>query len=1035
MNRSLDQRLGDIDLDYLAEEQATVRARIEQTGLDDAAREAIVGQARGFVRAIRDAERAEQGLDAFMAEYDLSSEEGIVLMCLAEALLRIPDGETADKLIRDKLAKGHWDEHMGRSDSTFVNASTWGLMLTGRFVKLGSKTQAHPSNFLKGMVSRLGEPVLRVAMRQAMEIVGRQFVLGETITQALKRSREPANRRYCYSYDMLGEAALTAGDAHRFLESYLDSIETIGGQSEVKNAGISVKLSALHPRYTFWQGERVEKELVPRLLEIAGAARRHDLWVAVDAEEADRLGLSLRIFEKVVRDDTLKDWNGLGMVVQGYQKRALPVLEWLAALARDIGRSIPVRLVKGAYWDTEIKLAQIQGLRDYPVFTRKVHTDVSYMACARSLFEARGFLYPQFATHNAHTVAAVLHLAGKDPYEFQRLHGMGEALYDHLLDRMPGLTCRVYAPVGGHAELLPYLVRRLLENGANTSFVNRATHRETPVEEIVTDPIADALAHDCAPHPRIPLPKDLFAPARENSDGLNFADPNERQGLMDTLARESASMSHGYPIINGREVKTDKPRTVSSPADYRKKIGTVVWTPLEKIGGAVRHASEGFKRWRDTDVETRAGIIEKIADLLEAHRFELTASSALEGGRILLDGEAEVREAVDFCRYYAHQIRQRFTRQVLPGPSGEDNTLQMFGRGVFVCISPWNFPIAIFTGQIAAALAAGNAVLAKPAEQTSLTAARIVRLMHEAGVPKNVLHLVPGDGSVGAALVEHPDIAGVAFTGSTETARRIHKTLADKPGPIVPLIAETGGQNAMIVDSSALPEQVVKDAVRSAFDSAGQRCSALRVLFVQEDIAPRLLEMLSGAMAELVLGDPANLNTDIGPVIDLEAKHGLERHVDFLRNNAELIYRCPLPNDLASDLFFPPQVWEISSISQLEREVFGPILHVVRFAASELDAVIDAVNATGYGLTLGVHSRIHDTADYIRQRVHVGNVYINRDIVGAVVGVQPFGGQGLSGTGPKAGGPNYLPRFAVEKAVSDNIAAVGGNATLLSLND
>jgi len=1035
MNRSTEQILNDIDLEYLADEQATVKARIEAAGLDDKARTRIVEQARDFVRAIREAEEDIQGIDALMAEYDLSSEEGIVLMCLAEALLRVPDGETADKLIRDKLAKGHWDEHMGHSDSTFVNASTWGLMLTGRFVQLGSQTQAHPSSFLKGMVSRLGEPVLRVAMRHAMEIVGRQFVLGETIDQALKRSREPENRRYCYSYDMLGEAALTAADSKRFLDSYLNSIEVIGGQNEVKDAGISVKLSALHPRYTFWQQERAERELVPRLLEIAEAARRHDLWVAIDAEEADRLDISLRIFEKVVNDPALKDWHGLGMVVQGYQKRALPVLDWLESLARDIGKRIPVRLVKGAYWDTEIKLAQIQGLKDYPVFTRKVHTDVSYMACARKMLDSAGFIYPQFATHNAHTVATILQLAGEEPYEFQRLHGMGEGLYGHLLDQNPDLTCRVYAPVGGHAELLPYLVRRLLENGANTSFVNRATHRETPVEEIVSDPIEDALANDCTRHPRIPLPKDLFGPDRENSDGLNFADPNERRGLLETIERESKSTHHCYPVINGAEIKEGKPRAVSSPANYERRIGTVTYASSERVDDAVRHARTGFKHWRDTPVEKRAAIIEKIADLLEEHCFELTASSALEGGRIMMDGEAEVREAVDFCRYYAWQARDKFPRRTLPGPSGEDNTFEMLGRGVFVCISPWNFPVAIFTGQIAAALVAGNAVLAKPAEQTSLTAARIVRLMHQAGVPNDVLHLVPGDGEVGAALVEHDDIAGVAFTGSVETARKIHKSLAEKPGPIRPLIAETGGQNAMIVDSSALPEQVVQDAIRSAFDSAGQRCSALRVLYVQEDIAPHLLEMLSGAMAELVLGDPVEMRTDIGPVIDLEAKHGLERHIDFLRNNAELIYRCPLPNGMNSDLFFPPQVWEIESIHQLEREVFGPILHVVRYGAEELDDVIAAVNDTGYGLTLGVHSRIEDTCDYIKERVQVGNVYINRDIVGAVVGVQPFGGQGLSGTGPKAGGPNYLSRFAVEKAISDNVAAVGGNATLLSLND
>ena len=1017
---------------YLRDESDYLAECLSRGDPGQETRQRISDRAYQLVAALRGDPATQQGLDAFLSEYDLSSEEGVVLMCLAEALLRIPDSETADKLIRDKLGKGQWDEHLGQSNSSLVNASTWGLMLTGKIVQLSRTTRNDVASYFKNLTGKLGEPVIRLALTEAMGIMGQQFVLGETIEQAVKRSEQENLKRFLFSFDMLGEAALTEADAERFFKAYVHAIETIGGGSD--RAAISVKLSALHPRYTLAQRPRVIDELVPRLRDLARLARDRQLMMTIDAEEADRLELNLDVFEGVFSDSAFKDWDGLGIVVQAYQKRGLPLLRWLNELAAVYTRSIPVRLVKGAYWDTEIKHAQTFGLRGYPVFTRKAHTDVAYMACTRQLLHESHYLYPQFATHNAYTIASVIELAGGRDYEFQRLHGMGLGLYNRVLDENKELKCRVYAPVGGHAELLPYLVRRLLENGANTSFVNRISHSDIPIEEVVADPIDITRRHHCSAHPKIPLPRDLYGEQRKNSTGINFGDPLAVADLEQAVARAMEEKFIAYPLIHG-ERQQGVEQTVYSPVDRQRVVGTVSWANAQHVATALNIARQGFTHWHRREANERAQILERAADALEHNRNRLIALCVAEGGRILRDADSEVREAADFCRYYAAQARKHMqTPRLMPGPSGEENTLALSGRGVFVCVSPWNFPVAIFTGQISAALAAGNAVIAKPAEQTPITALKVIELLLEAGVPADVLQFLPGDGTIGAALVESP-IDGVAFTGSTETAKRIEATLNQQHKRILPLIAETGGQNAMIVDSSALAEQVIVDVVESAFDSAGQRCSALRVLYLQEEVADKTITMLKGAMQELVIGDPKFASTDIGPVIDEDARNVLLKHVDFLNKNAKLIYRCSLPAAGDGGTFFPPQAYEIDSITLLEREVFGPILHVIRYRSDKIDDVIDDINDTNYGLTFGVHSRIEETIDYIKARIRAGNIYINRNIIGAVVGVQPFGGEALSGTGPKAGGPNYLKRFSTERTISDNIAAVGGNADLLSLND
>ncbi|MEL7186846.1 MAG: bifunctional proline dehydrogenase/L-glutamate gamma-semialdehyde dehydrogenase PutA [Pseudomonadota bacterium] len=1039
-----DGRIASINELYLADEASLVSALTDAADPGESARQKIQDTAAQLVRSVRKNTSKDGGIEAFLQQYDLSSEEGVLLMCIAEALLRIPDADTADKLIADKVTSADWKEHLGESDSLFVNASTWGLMLTGQLLNVGDDAKANPGQVMQKLASRAGEPVVRTAMRQAMRIMGHQFVMGRTIDEALKRSVKKHNKDYRYSFDMLGEAALTATDATRYFDSYYQAIGAIGDGPQ-GNAGtifaapsISVKLSALHPRYHYTHEERVMRELVPRVTELAIHARESGIGLTVDAEEADRLELSLDIFEAVYRDAALGDWEGFGLAVQTYQRRAGAVLAWLDTLGRGGRRRIPTRLVKGAYWDTEIKLGQELGLESYPVFTRKHYTDVSYLACARQALEAQTSIYPQFATHNAHTLASVMHYAGSNAdYEFQRLHGMGEELYAEVIDAEKfAKPCRVYAPVGSHEDLLPYLVRRLLENGANTSFVNRIVDESIDVDDIVSDPIAETRADDYLPHPKIVQPADLFGASRRNSKGTNLPNRGVRKQLLGEMDAASESEWSAAPIVNGKRMQGKQVGSLN-PSSTSEVVGMVTLATEEHVDAAIDAAVAGQVAWDRTPAARRAEILNKAADLYEAHTPELLAMCSLEAGKTLPDAIGELREAVDFLRYYAAEARTHFGEmQEMPGPTGERNTFGLRGRGAFVCIAPWNFPLAIFTGQIAAALAAGNAAIAKPAEQTPIVACRAIELLLEAGIPADVLHFLPGDGAqIGGRAVADPRMAGVAFTGSTETARIINRTLAERDGPIAAFIAETGGQNAMFVDSSALPEQVVLDSVFSAFNSAGQRCSALRLLCLQEEIAPRVIELLKGYMDELDIGDPARLTTDVGPAIDDEARELLDAHVKRMERDATILHRCELNDATESGTFFAPTLVEIDDISVLEREVFGPVLHVLRYKSKDLKKVIDAINATGYGLTMGLHSRIDARARKLAELSGAGNIYINRNMIGAVVGVQPFGGRGLSGTGPKAGGPHYLPRFATEYTVSNNISAVGGNASLLSLGD
>jgi RHH-type proline utilization regulon transcriptional repressor/proline dehydrogenase/delta 1-pyrroline-5-carboxylate dehydrogenase len=1033
---------------YRADETATVEALLAAAELPAESLDRIGERARALVKSVREKRVGQGGLDAFLHEYELSSREGVVLMCLAEALLRIPDAETANLLIKDKLGDADWEKHLGTSESLFVNASTWALMLTGRVIRLDRGETQDLAGVLKRMVARSGEPVIRQAVTQAMRILGRQFVMGRDIAEALDRAKAMEKRGYRYSYDMLGEAARTMKDAERYAVAYSKAIAAIGkaasGRGAIDAPGISVKLSALHPRYEFAQADRVMGELVPRLKALALAAKKVDIGFTIDAEEADRLDLSLDVIGALSADKDLAGWDGFGLAIQGYQKRCLALIECLKGMAHRDRRRFMVRLVKGAYWDSEVKVAQERGLPGYPVFTRKVSTDLSYLACAKALLADPIAFYPQFATHNAHTVAAVLEMAGhgsnggaRRNFEFQRLHGMGEALYDEVVGpEKLNLPVRVYAPVGSHEDLLAYLVRRLLENGANTSFVNRIVDEKAPIDEIVADPVARVRRLPSKPHPRIPLPGDLFAPERRNSRGLDLSDPEILMPLAKAMNDAAARPWDAAPIVGGVE-RVGNGRPIPDPADRRRVVGHVVEATSDDVEQALARAHRAAEGWSATPAEARAIALDRAAELMEEEMPALMAIAVREAGKTLGDAVAEVREAVDFCRYYAARARAEFAAPLpLPGPTGERNQIALAGRGVFVCIAPWNFPLAIFTGQVTAALAAGNAVIAKPAEQTPLMAAAAIRILHRAGVPGDVLHLLPGDGpSVGAPLVADPRVAGVAFTGSTETAQAINRALAARAGPLATLIAETGGQNAMIVDSSALPEQVVRDVLISSFQSAGQRCSALRVLLLQDDCAERTIRMLTGAMEELRVGDPALLSTDIGPVIDDEAKQTLAAHAARMEREAKLLYRVKLPPGTAHGSFFAPQAIEIDVLSRLTREVFGPILHVVRWKADRLDQVIEAINATGYGLTLGVHSRIDATVRQVTSRVRAGNAYVNRNMIGAVVGVQPFGGEGLSGTGPKAGGPRYLHRFATERVLAVDTTAAGGNASLLSLQE
>jgi RHH-type proline utilization regulon transcriptional repressor/proline dehydrogenase/delta 1-pyrroline-5-carboxylate dehydrogenase len=985
--------------------------------------------ATSLIEGIRARTGGLGGIEDFLHAYSLSTKEGLALMVLAEALLRVPDATTADLLIEDKLAHGHWSTHDVKSDAFLVSASAWTLGVTARIIHPGET----PETILESLLKRLGLPALRAATRQAMRLLGSHFVMGQTIEEALARAGAHGELRY--SFDMLGEGARSGHDAERYFAAYEHAIDAIGAHAGTlalpHRPGISVKLSALHPRFEAVSRDRVLRDLTPKLIHLGRLARRHELNFTIDAEEADRLELTLNLFGAMLAEPSLRSWDGLGIAVQAYQKRALAVIDWLAGSAEATNRRIMVRLVKGAYWDTEIKRAQERGLADYPVFTRKAMTDICFVHCTRKLLAQRPRIYPQFATHNALTVASVIADAGGiEGYEFQRLHGMGEVLYELLLARKPETSVRVYAPVGGHRDLLAYLVRRLLENGANSSFVSAAADRSVPIETILGRPERRIAGASHARNPHIPLPPDLYAPERRNSAGVEFGD---RASLGDLLAeiRRAQPGTEATPILNGNS-RAGIARPITSPTD-----GTVVGQVIEAAPAVATEAMElarsGFPAWDRTSVEVRAAALDRASDLIEASRGRLIALLQREGGKTLDDAVAEIREAVDLCRYYAAQARHTLVPQNMPGATGESDELRYRGRGVFVCISPWNFPLAIFLGQVSAALVAGNAVVAKPAEQTPLIASEAVRILHAAGVPSTALHLLPGDGKTGAALVAHPAVAGVAFTGSTEVGRSIARSLAAKNGPIVPLIAETGGINPMIVDATALPEQVTDDAITSAFRSAGQRCSALRLLCVQEDVAEPIIEMIAGAARELALGDPREPATHVGPVIEAAAKAKLDDWIAGMQAQGRVRFRWDRYNHLPDGGYFvPPTIVMLDRAGDLNEEVFGPILHVVSWPVARLDDVLNEIANNGFGLTLGIHSRIDSTVEHIASRLANGNVYVNRNMIGAVVGTQPFGGTGLSGTGPKAGGPNYLRRFTNEQTVAVNTAAAGGNASLLA---
>ncbi|WP_034301213.1 trifunctional transcriptional regulator/proline dehydrogenase/L-glutamate gamma-semialdehyde dehydrogenase [Herbaspirillum sp. RV1423] len=995
---------------YRRDERTAVQWLLAQVQSNATWTEATQKLARKLVQAVRTKRTRSSGVDALMHEFSLSSEEGVALMCLAEALLRIPDHQTADRLIADKISKGDWRKHLGESPSLFVNAATWGLLITGKLV--GTSSESGLASALTRLINKGGEPLIRKGVDLAMRMLGNQFVTGQTIAEALDNSRDNEKRGYRYSYDMLGEAALTEHDAAFYYKSYEDAIHAIGRASNgrgIKNGpGISVKLSALHPRYSRAQHARVMSELLPRLKQLLMLAKSYNIGLNIDAEEADRLELSLDLMETLAFDRDLDGFEGIGFVVQAYQKRCPFVIDYLADLARRSGRKLMVRLVKGAYWDSEIKRAQVDGLSGYPVYTRKVHTDLSYLTCAQKLLASTDAIYPQFATHNAHTLSAIYTWAQQhkiDDYEFQCLHGMGETLYDQVVgaDQL-GKACRIYAPVGSHQTLLAYLVRRLLENGANSSFVNQIVDEQVAIDTLITDPISAVQKSGGDPHPQIALPRNLYGAERKNSAGIDLSNEDNLRSLDREFAQLATRQWQAAPLLHDGSTSIGETQQITNPADRRDVVGQVIEATRDDVENALCAAADVAAQWQAVSSGDRAQMLERAADLFETHQAELMALAVREAGKSLPNAIAEVREAVDFLRYYATQSRH------------DGNTLAL---GPVVCISPWNFPLAIFIGEVSASLAAGNVVLAKPAEQTPLIAHRAVQLLHEAGVPRAAVQFLPGRGeTVGATLTGDARVKGVIFTGSTEVAQLINRTLAartlakhakDEHGDI-PFIAETGGQNALIVDSSALPEQVVQDVLSSAFDSAGQRCSALRVLCLQEDIADKTMTMLKGAMQELRIGRPDCLATDIGPVIDMEARTQLLTHIEQMKKGGK-VYQLPLDERHAHGTFVAPTVIEIDSIAQLKREVFGPVLHVLRYRRDQLPQLVDAINASGYGLTLGVHSRIDETIDFVAGRAHVGNIYVNRNIVGAVVGVQPFGGEGKSGTGPKAGGPLYLKRL------------------------
>ncbi|MBF0279830.1 MAG: bifunctional proline dehydrogenase/L-glutamate gamma-semialdehyde dehydrogenase PutA [SAR324 cluster bacterium] len=991
---------------YLCDESAAVRQLIKDLDLSLKMRKRIQKEAIAIVKDLR-AAKTPGMMETFMAEYGLTTEEGVALMCLAEALLRVPDETTIDALIEDKIAPANWSRHLGHSTSPLVNTSTWALMLTGKVVAPAELSDWDIVGSIRQLIKRAGEPLIRKSVSQSMKILGHQFVLGREIDEAMKRAKGMESKGYTYSYDMLGESARTQSDARRHFMAYTKAIATLSDHCPHldirKNPAISVKLSALHPRYEYSKKHRIKEELIPRVASLVHQAKNANMGFTIDAEEIDRLSLSLDVIEGVLSNSDLAGWDGFGVVVQTYGPQATGVLDWLYDLAKRLNRKIMVRLVKGAYWDAEIKNAQIQGLEGYAVFTRKESADVSYLACAKKMLEMADCIYSQFATHNAYSAAAIIEMAGNSKdYEFQRLHGMGESLYSVILSKQKS-NCRIYAPVGIHEDLLAYLVRRLLENGANSSFVHQVLDENIAPEDVVADPIEKIENHIHIFNPNIPLPLNIFEQDRINSRGWNLANPQVVKNLDSGRNAFLTSKWQAAPIIGGN-IQSGVGEKIFNPSNHHDVVGEVVETTTAQIEEAFARAHSAVESWQQTSVDERAHCLDQISKLYEEHYEELIALACREAGKTILDGIAEVREAVDFCRYYALQARALFENEDLDG------------RGVFACISPWNFPLAIFTGQVTAALVAGNTVIAKPAEQTPLMAMKAVELMLAAGIPGDVLQLLPGDGpTVGKRLVSDPRVSGVCFTGSTETAQSIHRSMADLLDPEAPLIAETGGMNAMIVDSSALPEQVVRDVVASAFQSAGQRCSALRVLYLQNDVAEKVIEMLKGAMDELEIGDPWPLATDIGPVIDSEALTRIESHCQKLETEGRLIKKVIPRHPVPEGTFIFPRAFQIDSIEQMNEEIFGPVLHIATFDVEDFEKVVHTINKTGYGLTMGIHSRVNHRVQRISELARVGNIYVNRNQIGAVVGVQPFGGEGLSGTGPKAGGPHYLQRFVQVK--------------------
>jgi RHH-type transcriptional regulator, proline utilization regulon repressor / proline dehydrogenase / delta 1-pyrroline-5-carboxylate dehydrogenase len=1024
-----------------ASEDVIVAELLRTNTLSDADLSRIEDDAVAIVEALRAHPEMLTTLDGFLQEYGLSNKEGVALMRLAEAMLRIPDAETRALLIADKIAPGDWGAHIGKSGTRLVNASTWALLLTGRVTGYEDEKDSSFFAFLGKITNRLGEPVIRKAVGQAMKIMGGEFVLGENIPDARKRGDKLFGKGQIYSFDMLGEGARTMADAQRHFASYQDAICQVGAMpgagSVIDRSGVSVKLSAIYPRYEFSNAEAAVEEISAKLLQLVQQAAAANVKLTVDAEEADRLEMSLDIFERVARAATLGDYQGFGLAIQAYGKRARSVIARVATLGRELGVRFMVRLVKGAYWDAEIKHAQELGLPNFTVFTRKSTTDLSYLVCAQDMLSHRDVLFCQFATHNAHTISAIMHI-GKNmlgTFEFQRLHGMGQAVYTIAREQFASFPAvRIYAPVGGHKDLLAYLVRRLLENGANSSFVNRFMDAELPARQVVQDPVSITRTLESIAHPHISTPQALFGASRPNSTGLDLSAADDVAALeraIDTVYADHYTVSS---LLGSVQSGSAKQEMVTNPANSNDILGHAIEADLADIDPAIHAAHLAQRQWDQRGGLDRASILKLAADVMNERLTPLSALLMREAGKTRDDAVAEVREGVDFLRYYADQAAREFSGpQILPGPAGEANTLSLQGRGVFVCISPWNFPLAIFVGQIAAALASGNTVLAKPAPQTPIIAYDAVRILHEAGVPKDVLMLVIGDAETGAALVEHPLVAGVAFTGSTATAKRINSVLAGKPGPIVPLIAETGGQNVMFVDSTALLEQVTDDVIKSSFHSAGQRCSALRVLYLQADIADAAIAMIKGAMALLKTGDPREIDTDVGPVIDDTAANALRLHIEDMEAHGHPLYAAPLPSATAPGLFVLPTLFEISSMSELDRENFGPVLHVIRYQADKLNEALADAFSSGFGLTLGIHTRMDRRWQQIARDAPVGNIYVNRNMVGAVVGSQPFGGQGLSGTGFKAGGPRYLYRFATEKTLSVNTAASGGNVELLAL--